>query len=866
MEINELTSNLQDAESSEEHITDMDLDHGTCIQSASASSKEGEGESSKEDVDVMAVLNRLNMGLRRIRSEVVKDKIDKNRSKLMLHYSGRSKMLVDRADAQPDRSFNFSVKRLYPSIPDNASDTADAAEASTAATALTFAKLSVDKESKEFQKLLPRPLQQHVPPRYVTWIFTNRNRLMVEGQSIENQKRIIYQGKEAVLASDSDDELQSSIHKEKDFNVNEDSIIWIAIQNFGVRDDLFEAISAIIHRKSEDIKDRYELIMSDDTLVSRLPRLLPSCVNEKTVGKSVERSSCHFEKSDFLSGYIDPDLDCKFLQQAYLELTRKIDRLSIRENETHQATTISEERRHESTSSMIGKFSQAPDYNCEFEADLESDVENLEGCRKLVAAMSCLRAENHPLLKKVNFDLEKLSQRPDDLSEAMSSFDNLFCRECLSLMQRPELSTSQESSCEPCGAHCYLFDRKLKVDKLSGSALDVEMIEGDQQEPTTTNQSCDQDRKSVIIGSEAPLSICNTSIETWNNFEIGLFNKGLQIFGKCSCLIAQNLLKGFKTCAEVADRFAAREVSSIVEEALPALERPKASKKRSGRKVKLRFSHKRPRNFENFRLQFHPCDCNSGCGDQCTCLMQGTVCEKYCGCPRFCKNKFPGCQCAKSQCSNKSCVCFLANRECDPDVCRNCSFKCGDTTHGDTSTSVGRKMQSTCLNMRIQLSQKKAVLLARSDVSGWGLFMKEAAITHDYLGEYTGELVTQQEADKRGKIYDLVNLSFLFDLNETYVIDAYRMGSKFKFVNHSSKPNCYPKIVKVAGEHRVGIFAKRKIEAGEELFFDYGYEKLLGERTPWWARNDKKAGAVHGSTLNTISSSSGQKFKDAAAH
>lgn len=49
---------------------------------------------------------------------------------------------------------------------------------------------------------------------------------MVEGQSIENQKRIIYQGKEAVLASDSDDELQSSIHKEKDFNVNEDSIIW----------------------------------------------------------------------------------------------------------------------------------------------------------------------------------------------------------------------------------------------------------------------------------------------------------------------------------------------------------------------------------------------------------------------------------------------------------------------------------------------------------------------------------------------------------------------------------------------------------------------------------------------------------------
>lgn len=37
---------------------------------------------------------------------------------------------------------------------------------------------------------------------------------------------------------------------------------------------------------------------------------------------------------------------------------------------------------------------------------------------------------------------------------------------------------------------------------------------------------------------------------------------------------------------------------------------------------------------------------------------------------------------------------------------------------------------------------------------------------NDYLGEYTGELISHREADKRGKIYDRANSSFLFDLND----------------------------------------------------------------------------------------------------
>ncbi|GAA55462.1 enhancer of zeste, partial [Clonorchis sinensis] len=205
-----------------------------------------------------------------------------------------------------------------------------------------------------------------------------------------------------------------------------------------------------------------------------------------------------------------------------------------------------------------------------------------------------------------------------------------------------------------------------------------------------------------------------------------------------------------------------------------------------------------------FAHQYHPCDHpGQRCDEYCPCRQAGTFCEKFCQCPAECTNRFLGCRC-RGQCNTKLCPCSLAVRECDPDLCLSCGAQQPGRTFGQNGATLDNNMviypvtssanTGTCRNVAIQRGWRKHLLMAPSDVAGWGIFIKDGAEKNDFIYEYCGEIISQDEADRRGKIYDKTMSSFLFNLNRDFVVDATRKGNKIRFANHSVNPNCHAKV------------------------------------------------------------------------
>lgn len=140
-------------------------------------------------------------------------------------------------------------------------------------------------------------------------------------------------------------------------------------------------------------------------------------------------------------------------------------------------------------------------------------------------------------------------------------------------------------------------------------------------------------------------------------------------------------------------------------------------------------------------------------------------------CTDNCSRRFQGCSCAtrgKVCWGNDKCDCFFLDRECDPDLCGTCGAR-------QILDPVNRYKdviaKGKCTNVYVQRGVPKHTLLGHSKllasggVSGWGLYMGEPVKTGDYLGEYVGEVISNEESERRGQIYNKRNLSYLFDLN-----------------------------------------------------------------------------------------------------
>uniref|UniRef100_A0A8D3CRW2 [histone H3]-lysine(27) N-trimethyltransferase n=1 Tax=Scophthalmus maximus TaxID=52904 RepID=A0A8D3CRW2_SCOMX len=436
--------------------------------------------------------------------------------------------------------------------------------------------------------------------------------------------------------------------------------------------------------------------------------------------------------------------------------------------------------------------------------------------------------------------------------QSLHSFHTLFCRRCFkydcflhpfhatpNVYKRKSKEIRMET--EPCGVDCFLLQKGAK-EFVDQNMLRSQRSRRRRRQQRPTSSSCpgpsgpaedgkDEDSDHETTSSSEGNSRSQTPtkprpgddgeqqaccVVQWSGAEESLFRVLHGTYFNNFCSIAR--LIGTKNCKEHNLPDEEQVYDFAVKEALIhrlPLEDGGISPQKKKRKHRLwaKIQLKKD-NSSNQVYNYQPCDHpDHPCDSSCPCVMTQNFCEKFCQCEHECQNRFPGCRC-KTQCNTKQCPCYLAVRECDPDLC----MTCGATDHWDS------KMVS-CKNCSIQRGIKKHLLLAPSDIAGWGTFIKEPVQKNEFISEYCGELISQDEADRRGRIYDKYMSSFLFNLNNDFVVDATRKGNKIRFANHSVNPNCYAKVVMVNGDHRIGIFAKRAILQGEELFFDYRYSQ-----------------------------------------
>lgn len=108
-----------------------------------------------------------------------------------------------------------------------------------------------------------------------------------------------------------------------------------------------------------------------------------------------------------------------------------------------------------------------------------------------------------------------------------------------------------------------------------------------------------------------------------------------------------------------------------------------------------------------------------------------------------------------------------------------------------------------------------------SRIQGRGTFALRRISKGQRIIEYTGEIVHHDTADERYSDEAMArHHTFLFQIDEQFVIDATRTGSDARYINHSCDPNCEA----VNEEGRIFVEAVKNIQPGVELTYDYSFE------------------------------------------
>ncbi|XP_066597592.1 histone-lysine N-methyltransferase Set2 isoform X2 [Prorops nasuta] len=134
---------------------------------------------------------------------------------------------------------------------------------------------------------------------------------------------------------------------------------------------------------------------------------------------------------------------------------------------------------------------------------------------------------------------------------------------------------------------------------------------------------------------------------------------------------------------------------------------------------------------------------------------------------------------------------------------------------------------SRCTNRRFQNCDYAKCEVFRTEKKGFGLRAIVDLFAGEFIMEYVGEVVDPKDFRRRAKEYskDKNRHYYFMALKSDQIIDATMKGNVSRFINHSCDPNAETQKWTVNGELRIGFFNKKFIAAGEEITFDYHFQR-----------------------------------------
>ena len=152
-----------------------------------------------------------------------------------------------------------------------------------------------------------------------------------------------------------------------------------------------------------------------------------------------------------------------------------------------------------------------------------------------------------------------------------------------------------------------------------------------------------------------------------------------------------------------------------------------------------------------------------------------------------------------------------------------------DSTANLTPTEIPAQPEGVASARHLIAATRKratpAVRVRNSSIHGRGVFAQRPIKKGARIIEQKGARITHDECDELVANSSESGHTFLFTLNDRYVIDTNRGGNAARWINHGCTPNCESESEQDdrgrPHKDRIFISATRDIAAGEELTYDY---------------------------------------------